>query len=62
VQATFPELPAALAQQSAQVIADGWPVAVRKAGSVFKAKTARRRITVVELRVVRLPDEKEDGQ
>jgi len=57
VQATFPELPAAVAQQTATVNAPGWALAARRAEDAFQAKTRGRRITIVELRVVKLDDE-----
>jgi hypothetical protein len=60
VQATFPELPAAAAQLTTTVHAPGWAVAARRSEDAFRTKTRGRRITIVELRVVKLPDEEKE--
>lgn len=60
VQATFPELPAARAHLATTVNAPGWAVAARRSEDAFRLKTRGRRITIVELRVVKLPDEEKE--
>lgn len=59
VQATFPQLPAAIAEQRTTVTASNWALAVRCAGKVFSERLKRRRITFVDLHVVKLPDNEE---